>query len=127
MNNGKALLSSILENRGGECLRGVIMTVDRGYAPPKMLQEIANYGVASVGIMPEYVVKSHPFVRFSSLKPRNYDEDISSSDELMSNGEEETCVVGRRERCCFLSTISSFCKDNGSTSFKVVVNNQSNA
>lgn len=91
------MLSSILEHRGDECLRGIIMTVDRGYAHPNMLQEMANYGVACVGIMPEHLVKCHPFVGLSSMKSHNFVEDISYSDKHVLNGEEEHGTLGSVE------------------------------
>lgn len=77
MDNLTKLVDEIMEHRGNDCFRCVIMIVHPGYMQRKILEEIANCGLECMGIMLGHLVKCHPLVGMSTLKVQKYDEDTS--------------------------------------------------
>lgn len=60
--NVKKLLSFMEKHLWDACLKSITLTVDRGYGSPAMLREITEMGVNCLAIMPDNVLKFHPFV-----------------------------------------------------------------
>lgn len=58
-----------MEGRGEEAVNGCIVTADRGYRKESFLNMFSKFGFASVFIMPDHLLRVHPFVGKSYLNP----------------------------------------------------------
>lgn len=86
MENVKKLLSPMMDHRGDNSLKGVLLMVDRGYGTEKMLEEIAKFGVSRFVIMPDHSLKCHPFVAKSRFKLDRSEASSSLSNEKTNVG-----------------------------------------
>ena len=64
----------VLEGRGEQSLTGVTITADRGYAKQEVLCMLSNKGLISMFVMPEHLLRCHPFVGSSFLMPAREDD-----------------------------------------------------
>lgn len=81
----KKLLTEMFENVCLEALNSRIVTADKGYAKESFLSVKESLGFSSVFVMPDHVLRSHPFVASSFLNPHREEEDEFSDGE--SGGE----------------------------------------
>lgn len=84
----KALLSGIFEGKGEDSLNGCMVTADRGYGKESFLNLMASFGVASAFIMPDHILRAHPFVASSFMNPHR-DDDNDMADGSDSGGDSE--------------------------------------
>ena len=83
----RKLLSSLLDSRGQQCLQGIVVALDRGYARQEVLMELSSHGLSSIAIMPERYPKCHPFVGKSFLKASRSDDFDEWEEDVNSDGE----------------------------------------
>lgn len=77
----KRLLTEMFEDVGPEARNSCIVTADRGYGKESFINVMASLGLSSVFIMPDHVLRSHPFVAASFLNPHREEEDEVSDGE----------------------------------------------
>ena len=75
------LLTHILNGRTGQSLCGVTITTDHGYGSLKSIEELNKQSVSAIFLMPEHLLRCHPFVGLSYL----------------SSGRAEECEEGQSE------------------------------
>lgn len=59
------LLKDIFDGEGADVLNSCIVTTDRGYRKEAIMEVISYLGLSYVYILPENILRSHPFVRAS--------------------------------------------------------------
>lgn len=80
--NVEKLINSIVDERGESSLSGFVVTADRGYGKISMIPSLATRGVGFVFIMPQHLIRCHPFVARSHFQPDRDDvEDNESGNE----------------------------------------------
>lgn len=73
------LVSALAEGRGDQALGGFIIIADRGYGKESILKCLIDSGIGSMLIMPENILRSHPFVGKSF--PDLFRYDIEGNDK----------------------------------------------
>lgn len=61
------LMSGLMRWQGSQSLNGLVITADRGYGRMDLLTGLLNCGVGELFMMPEHLLKCHPFVCSSFL------------------------------------------------------------
>ena len=79
----RKLVSTLTEGRGEQALGGFTIKADRGYGKESILKCLMESGIGSMLIMPEHIVRAHPFVGKSFLDPLRYD--VEEDDEGMTD------------------------------------------
>ena len=77
------LVSTLTEGREEEALGGFFITADREYGNESILKFPMESGIGSMLIMPEYILRAHPFVGKSFLDPLRCD--VEEDDERMKD------------------------------------------
>ncbi|PXF43284.1 hypothetical protein BWQ96_06981 [Gracilariopsis chorda] len=85
----KKLLSTVLDGRGEEANTGCIVTADRGYGKQSFLEILSGFGLSSVFVMPEHLLRVHSFVGLSYLDPVRDDLEDEALDIGDAEGESE--------------------------------------
>ena len=65
--NVKQLIRNLLEGHGEHSIHGLVFTADRGYGSMALLKLLLSYNIGSIFIMPEHLLRCHPFVGKSFL------------------------------------------------------------
>jgi hypothetical protein len=68
------LLDAVLEGRGERSFSGLILTGDRGYGKPQLLDALRKRGLSCVFVMPEHILQCHPFIAASRLNITRADD-----------------------------------------------------
>ena len=71
----RKLLSVLMDGRGEEVMGGCIVTADIGYGEEVFMNLQSEFGVGSVFVMPDHLLRVHLFVAASCLDPRRCDSD----------------------------------------------------
>lgn len=96
--NVKKLVEILLHGRGESSLHGLILTADRCYGSTSMAQIFSKLGIGSMVIMPQYLLRCHPFVGRSFVSITRYDDD---------NIDEESSEEDDANSCEYQPPISS--------------------
>ena len=91
LTNVRSLIADLLESRGEQSMHGCIFTADRGYGKMSLLREFQRNGIGSMLVLPEHLLRCHPFVGKSFLLPSRYDEEESEETDNDAREEEEGC------------------------------------
>ena len=78
--NVKHLIRNLLEGHGAHSIHGLVFTADRGYGSMALLRLLLSYNIGSIFIMPEHLLRCHPFVRKSFLLVGNNEDDGFEND-----------------------------------------------
>ena len=70
-----------MDARGEESLSGFLITADRGYEKMSMIRSLARKGIGFIFIMPEHLLRCHPFVGDSQFDPAKLDIDESDAED----------------------------------------------
>lgn len=65
----RQLLTIFFEGRGEQARSGFLITADRGYGKTTVLDLLSSFGVAALFVMPDHILRAHPFVAESYLNP----------------------------------------------------------
>lgn len=82
--NVDKVLQTLLGGRGEQSVLGFVVTADRGYGNLSLLKNLLKQGIGAVMVMPEHLLKCHPFVAesfFNVTRNEGSDEDSSGSSE----------------------------------------------
>lgn len=52
----------VLEGHGEKVLKSLTVSVDRGYGKESLMQTLADCGSSSIFVLPEHLLRCHPFV-----------------------------------------------------------------
>lgn len=74
------LLSTLLDGKGQEALNSCVVTADRGYGKESFLNLFTSFGLAAVFVMPDHILRCHPFVASSLLDPLRDDYEVDDAD-----------------------------------------------
>lgn len=94
--NVEKLLDAVTEGRGEESLHGMVVTADRGYGGMQLIRLLLRYGIGSILVMPEHLLRCHPFVGKSyftvTRDDQNQDEPLDEAQNSDSDmdGDENT-------------------------------------
>lgn len=80
----------MFEGKGEEARNSCVVTADRGYNRESFLDVMTFHGLASTFVMPDHIVRAHPFVAASYLHP-DRDRDGTGDD---TDSEDDGEVVG---------------------------------
>lgn len=61
--------SSVFDGMDQKALNSCIVTADRGYGKEIFLIVLSSFGLASMSIIPDHILRAHPFVASSSPNP----------------------------------------------------------
>lgn len=80
----RKLLITVLDERGEEALNGCIIAADRGYGKDSFLEILSGHGLSSIFVMPEHLIRCHPFVAQSLLdvSRNNLEEEFEANNEI---------------------------------------------
>ena len=92
--NVQKLLTHIPDGRTSQSLCGFTITADRGYGSLKVIEELNKQGVSAVFVMPEHLLRCHPFVGFSYLS-------CGRADECEEEQLEDSDMAGEGDRSAF--------------------------
>jgi hypothetical protein len=67
------LIESLMEGRGELSSKGLIVTADRGYGKAALLETLRDKGIGCMFVMPQHLLKCHPFVASSYFNPSRAD------------------------------------------------------
>ena len=79
--NVEKLVRTVVDARGEESLSGFVFTADRGYGKMSMIAFLARKGIGFIFIMPEHLLRCHPFVGASQFDPAKMDIDESDAED----------------------------------------------
>ena len=65
--NVKHLIRNLLEGHGEHSVHGLVCTADRGYGSTALLRSLLSDNIGSIIIIPEHLLRCHPFVGKSFL------------------------------------------------------------
>lgn len=73
----------LLEVTGEQSLHGLVITADRGYGSMQLIRSLLRHGIGSIMIMPEHLLRCHPFVgkSYFSVTRNDEDEGIETDEE----------------------------------------------
>jgi len=71
----RKLLTGLFDGRGEESLSSCIVTADRGYGKEAFMKLLSEFGVGSVFVMSDQLLRAHPFLAASYLNPSRADEE----------------------------------------------------
>ncbi|PXF45600.1 hypothetical protein BWQ96_04605 [Gracilariopsis chorda] len=69
----RKMLVTLMDGRREEAVNGCIVTADRGYGKGAFMEILAEFGMGSVFVMPNHLLRVHPFVGLSFLNPSRED------------------------------------------------------
>lgn len=78
-------LKRAFDSRGEVALNSVMLTADRDYGRPSFLEEVRKLGPSFLFVMPNHIVRYHPFVARSAFNP-GYDDEV---EQIIIDGEME--------------------------------------
>lgn len=87
--NVDKLLNDILDGRGKQSLLGFVITADRGYGKLSLLKKLLKNGIGSILVMPEHLLRCHPFVGASFFDVSRNDQDEDSDGSTAEDGSDE--------------------------------------
>ena len=91
----RKLFSILMDGRGEEALNGCIATADRGYEKQKFIEVLSAFGVSSVFVMLNHLLRVHPFVASSYLDPRRADLEYNEDEHTGgSTSDRQSASVG---------------------------------
>ena len=86
------LIDAVLEGRGESSFHGFTLTADRGYGKYSLVQELFCKGISAIFVLPEHLIRCHPFVGRSFLSVARLDDEESESEASENlNTEEGNC------------------------------------
>lgn len=74
------LLDILVESRGEQSLHGLVLTADRGYGSMSLMRILMGRGIGSMLIMPQHLLRCHPFVGQSFFNVTRLDDDEAEID-----------------------------------------------
>jgi hypothetical protein len=80
------LLEDVLYARGEQSVCGFTITADRGYAKMSLVRALNGLGISSMFVMPDHIIRCHPFAARSNFCVGAEAED-ESEDESESDGD----------------------------------------
>ena len=80
--NVRKLLSSILDSTGQMSLAGFTVTGDRGYSKLSLVKELREMDIGSIFIMPNHLIRCHPFLARSYYSPFREDDEEENDDAI---------------------------------------------
>lgn len=60
-------------------MAGFVLTADRGYGSLRMIPRLSKRGIGFIFIMPEHLVRCHPFAGSSHFNVHRFDEEDEES------------------------------------------------
>ena len=79
--NVEKLVNTVVDARGEESLSGFVITADRGKGKMKMIPSLARKGIGFIFIMPEHLLRCHPFAGASQFDHDKLDIDESDAED----------------------------------------------
>lgn len=89
----RRLMENVTDGRGEAALVGLTLTADRGYGKEAIVGILAELGISSMFILPEHLLRCHPFIGQSFLRSHRDDEVDEYSASEDSESEREKSVV----------------------------------
>lgn len=86
--NARRLISTFIDVRGDNSLHGLVLTADRGYGNLSLIRSLLLHGISSILVMPQHLIRCHPFVGRSFLRVTRQDENEGVSDPDKSSDED---------------------------------------
>jgi hypothetical protein len=106
------LISTLIEGRGEQCLHGLLLTADRGYGSIALIRTLLRHGIGSI-VMPQHLLRCHPFVGRSFLRITRHDENEDESDlDEVSDKEDDNGAVRDNDDLEESSSETEICEAN---------------
>lgn len=80
--NVSSLLDALLEGRGEQSVHGLVVTAERGYGKLELIEELVRHCVWAILVMPDHVLRCHPFVARSFLNVMRNEHDPPPATEV---------------------------------------------
>ena len=101
-----SMIDALLEGRGERHLSGFTVTVDRGYGKLSTLTSLFIRGINYILIMPDHILKCHPFVRSSFPDVTRNEENDEGEDNYGTDEDVEDKAVSTEENISRIATIA---------------------
>lgn len=93
-----AALKRVFETRGEVSLNSVILTAYHGYGRPSLMSEVRKLGLSSIFVMPNHMIRCHPYVAKSALNPARNDEQEQHGNGSTDDGNGAESALDRGEQ-----------------------------
>lgn len=80
----KKLMDMILDGRGEQALNSLTITADRGYGKESFTTQLAESGVSSMVVLPDHLLRCHPFVGMSYFNIERNDNVVEFMSSITS-------------------------------------------
>lgn len=112
--NGEKLIVGLFEARGEQSLSGFVITADRGYVKLSMVPNLSQKGIEFDLIMPEHLLRCHPFVGKSHFTAERHDLDAKNEGVLSDDDVSESIEFTRQVHADLYGRDACFIIDDSS-------------